>query len=78
MIIELGKNFKKKFKKIENDKIKKSIKERIYNLPDGDVKKLEGIKNNFRLRVGNYRIIFIREKDKIIVINIDTRENIYK
>jgi len=37
---------------------KKNIKEAIENLPAGDVKKLQGQKNAYRLRVGDYRILF--------------------
>lgn len=33
---------------------------------------------NFRWRVGNYRIIFDMEKDKIIVLRIGHRREIYK
>ncbi len=52
----------------------------IYQLPDGnDVKKLAGTKL-YRLRVGNYRIIYsIDEIVKIITIeNIDNRGDVYK
>lgn len=52
----------------------------IYKLPDGtDIKRLKGC-NLFRLRVGDYRILYtIDEAIKIISIeNIDNRGDIYK
>ena len=52
----------------------------IYKLPEGtDIKKLQGY-NLYRLRVGNYRILYsIDDTVKIITIeNIDNRGDIYK
>ncbi len=52
----------------------------IYKLPDGtDIKSLKGC-NMYRLRVGNYRILYtIDETIKIIMIeNIDNRGQVYK
>ncbi len=52
----------------------------IYKLPDGtDIKRLKGC-NLFRLRVGDYRILYtIDEMVKIISIeNIDNRGDVYK
>lgn len=55
--------------------------EAIGELPDkGDIRKLRGqvIKDSFRLRVGKYRIIFAWAGDKIKIIKIDTRGDVYK
>ena len=41
-----------------NNPFKQNIKDAIEKLPDGDVKKLKGYTNAFRLRVGDYRILF--------------------
>lgn len=54
----------------------------IMNLPyTGDIKMLRGYsEKSFRLRVGSYRIIY-QVKDEIltiVVININTRGDIYK
>lgn len=52
----------------------------IYKLPDGtDIKKLNG-HNLYRLRVGNYRILYmIDEEIRLINIeNIDNRGDVYK
>ena len=52
----------------------------IYNLPNGDVKKMVGCKNEFRLRVGSYRIIYeINDNELLILITkADNRGQIYK
>lgn len=52
----------------------------IYKLPNGtDIKKMKGY-NLYRLRVGDYRILYsIDEVVKIITIeNIDNRGDVYK
>jgi len=45
-----------------------------------EIVKVAGEENTFRLRVGNYRVLFkVYEKEKIIVIaKIDTRKRIYR
>jgi len=49
---------KKDFESIKNKKIKSKIKEAIYYLPSGDLKKLKGsLKEYWRVRTGNYRVI---------------------
>jgi len=41
-----------------------------------DIKKLQG-ENSFRLRVGDYRVVFDIIRDAIIVLKIGHRKNIY-
>lgn len=55
------------------------IIEAIQNLPAGEVKKLKGIEA-YRLRVGDYRVIFERDSRilTIHVIKIAPRGQIYK
>ena len=52
----------------------------IEQLPLGDVKRLQGSKNPilYRLRVGNYRVVFSTNIDSITVLRIDTRGDVYK
>ncbi|MCL2851805.1 MAG: type II toxin-antitoxin system RelE/ParE family toxin [Defluviitaleaceae bacterium] len=45
--------------------------------PIGDIKSYKSMPGCFRLRVGNYRIIFYIEVDIIQVIDIDSRGQIY-
>ena len=41
-----------------------------------DIKKLKG-SDDFRLRIGDYRIIFSIEKDTIQILKVGHRKNIY-
>jgi mRNA interferase RelE/StbE len=43
----------------------------------GDVKKLKGFKHEYRLRVGNYRVIFELQGEAITVYAIGDRKDIY-
>ncbi len=40
---------------------KKKVKQAIEKLPAGDIRKLVGYKTYYRLRVGDYRVLFSRE-----------------
>ena len=44
----------------------------------GDVKKLTGGNNEYRLRVGNYRILFTLEKDLLFVYAVRDRKDAYE
>ncbi len=68
------------------DKLNKKDRERIIKAleklrfrPDSFLKKLVG-KDNYRLRVGNYRLIIDLKRNKLIVLvlKIGHRKNIYK
>ena len=52
----------------------------IKDLPYGDVKKLQGRAEDYRLRVGDYRIIFTKDDEELLiyVIEIAPRGDIYK
>ena len=43
-----------------------------------NIKKLKGFENFHRLRVGNYRLGFLLEKDKIVFLRFLHRKVIYK
>ena len=45
--------------------------------PQGDIKKLEG-RDEYRLRMGNYRALFKIEADKILITAIAPRGQVYK
>ena len=49
----------------------------INNLPNGDVVPIVGMPNTFRLRIGNYRAVFVKEKDVIKVTLLNTRGQMY-
>jgi len=61
------------------DKItKKRLYESIKKIPLGDIKKLHGIENAYRLRVGDLRVLFSIEDDIIFIDNIIPRGQAYK
>lgn len=64
----------------KQDKIQRlRIYKAIYDLPNGDVKKLAGHREEYRLRVGHYRIIYSinQEELTILVTNANNRGQIY-
>ncbi|MCM1244156.1 MAG: type II toxin-antitoxin system RelE/ParE family toxin [Roseburia sp.] len=56
---------------------KKRLREAIERIPYGDIKKLQGVKNGFRLRVGDLRVLFTPEHDKIFIDNVIPRGQAY-
>jgi mRNA-degrading endonuclease RelE of RelBE toxin-antitoxin system len=42
-----------------------------------DVKKLKGFKNKYRLRAGNYHVLFELEGSTIVVYDVGDRKDIY-
>jgi mRNA interferase RelE/StbE len=43
----------------------------------GDIKKLRGFKNKYRLRAGNYRVLFELEGNCLVVYGVGDRKDIY-
>jgi len=52
----------------------------IYNLPNGDIKKLASCRDEYRLRVGDYRIIYQLNQNQLVILvtRADNRGQIYK
>lgn len=79
------KTAEKEFSKIERPYQKliaaklKSLAE-DFRLSSGNIKKLKGDYEYYRLRVGQYRVIFTKEDDKLIitVIHVGHRKKIYE
>lgn len=57
---------------------KKRLKESIEKIPLGDIKKLQGIEDGYRLRVGDLRVLFSMEDNIIYIDNISPRGQAYK
>ncbi len=78
MKIEYSKRAIKSIKSI-NEPNKSRIIESIEKIPSGDIKPMKNYNNTFRLRVGNYRIIYYKIDNNIILIDkIGLRGQIYK
>lgn len=65
-----------KFLKKQDAVTRERIRDAIQNLPSGDVKKLQG-KNGYRLRVGDYRVIFDNDGNVIYVERVHNRGQVY-
>ena len=52
--------------------------DRAQNDLTGDIKKLKGFKHKYRLRVGNYRVLFELEGACIVVYEVGDRKDIYE
>ncbi len=58
---------------------KQRIKAAISDLPKGDIKQLQGSKGSYRLRVGDWRVIFsYPAADTILIEKIAPRGGVYK
>ena len=57
---------------------KKRLREAIEKIPFGDIKRLQGVEEGYRLRVGDLRILFSMEDNKIYIDNIIPRGQAYK
>lgn len=66
-----------KFLKKQDSVTRNRIRSAIHNIPAGDIRKLQG-HNGYRLRVGDYRIIFDRDGNVLYIERIGNRGQIYK
>ena len=80
MEVILSRNAEKYLNKMNEphkSKIKLALKGLTFKPPKGDVKTLEGT-DKYRLRAGNYRILFRILSGKILVSGIHPRGQAYK
>ena len=57
---------------------KQRIKTAIEKLPSGDVIKLQGLTNDYRLRVGELRVLFSVQNETIVIKDVLPRGQAYK
>ena len=62
----------------ERQRIKRGIEKLIESPKSCDIKMLEGYNNVYRLRVGQYRIIFTKDNVVLFIADIGNRGDIYK
>jgi mRNA interferase RelE/StbE len=77
--IEWKENALRELEKLESSisrRILKKVEELSENPFSRDIKRLKG-SNDFRLRVGDYRIIFSIENSLIQILKVGHRKNIY-
>ena len=66
-----------KFESIISKRIAKKVRELSENPFSRDIRKLKG-EDLFRLRVGDYKIIFEIKGDRIFILEVGHRKKIYK
>lgn len=57
MQIEISKSAKKSLQKMDT-KTRDGILEGINKIPFGDIKKMQNFENDYRLRIGSYRVLY--------------------
>lgn len=67
----------KKFLEKQERTVRSRIETAIQFLPAGDVKKLRG-QPYYRLRVGDFRVLFSRDNEVLLIVKIDNRGQVYK
>ncbi len=84
MIIEVDNSFKKDFKKIKNLELEKRVIdklnkiEKVNNIYDiSNIKLMKWFSDFYRIRIWDYRIGFKLEWDKLILLRIRNRNDIY-
>ena len=78
--MEIKDEAKAKLRSLPED-IRREIGHRLHLLQrdfSGDVKKLQGSKNEYRLRVGEYRVLFELIGTRIVVYTLGPRKDIYR
>ena len=78
--IEFGDEAIAQLRGLEKD-LRRNIGFRLDQLQNdlaGDVKKLKGGENEYRLRVGSHRVLFALEKDLIFVYAVRDRKEAYE
>ena len=87
MKIDFTNLFFKDYNKIQSDNVKDKIKYIIQSLMDTNslysskefkVKKIPGYKKYYRIKIGNYRLGLKKEENKIIIMRVMHRKDIYK
>jgi mRNA interferase RelE/StbE len=78
--IEIKDEAKIELRKLPDD-VRREIGYRLHLLQQdfsGDVKKLKGSKNEYRLRVGDHRVLFELVGRRIVVYTLGQRKDIYR
>ncbi len=78
--IEFSREAAKQYKKLPKE-YKSLVEVALFRLSEGlglDLKPVEGEKHVYRIRVGKYRVIFIKFNKTVLVFKISPRGDVYK
>jgi mRNA interferase RelE/StbE len=85
MKVEFRKSFLRDVKKIKDQRMRDQIQDAIVQVESangpsdlGDLKKLAGSKNCYRIRVGDYRLGVMIERDTLIFARCLDRREVYR
>lgn len=77
MLISYSKTAAKSIRSLEQ-RMKERVKAGIERIPEGDICKIQGYSCLYRLRVGNYRVLFEMVGNEIYVDDVLPRGEAYK
>lgn len=77
MEIKITKTAVKNIKKLDTI-TKERILNGIYKLPLGDIKRLQGYNNYYRLRISDFRVIYSISENTITILSVLPRGEVYK
>ena len=77
MQIEYSKEAIKHIKTLDKP-TKQRVKQAIEKLPAGDIRKIKGLSNDYRLRIGDYRVLFSKVSGTITIKDVLPRGQAYK
>jgi len=78
--INFSREAAKQYKKLPKE-YKSLVEIALFRLSEGlelDLKPVEGEKNVYRIRVGKYRVLFIKFNKTVLVFRISPRGDVYK
>lgn len=85
MKIEFRKSFVKDLERVRDEKLRTQVKEAIESLEAAErlqevpgVKKLRGGDRYYRMRIGDHRLGFFLEGDKVVFVRFLHRKEIYR
>ena len=85
MIVKIDKSFEKDFKKISDEKLRNKLLDIIISIQKAikisdlkNIKKLQGTKDFYRIRLGDYRLGIIINKIEAQLIRLLHRKEIYR
>ena len=70
----------RKLTEVDRLRIVKALDGLLTHPPAGDIKKLQGTRDQFRLRVGDWRVVFRwdRPTRSVVVLSVDARGRAYR